>query len=259
MLRRIPFHESHICDVRTNVAYFLSGVLTVTDRVRLRRNPIFAALTDEQCADAFDRLSWSITDHDRGQTLLHQGEAYASLLVLVTGSVGTELCAPGGRVLQVETLAAPEAIASSILFSETRQMPVTVIAETPIRVLHIPRDSLLQLCDRCPQVIEPLLEDLGHRTAFLADRLRMSQFETIRQRLAHYLLERATPEGIVSMRESKKHLAERLGVARPSLFRVIAEFEEDGALQVNGRELTVNLTLLSEAAEGSPPGCRDES
>ncbi len=227
------------------------------DRSRLRRNPIFARLTDAQCADAFSRLPYSAADHTPGELLHLQGERYERLLVLLAGSASAELCSPSGQTLQVETLTAPEAVASSMLFTETRRLPVTLRAETPVRLFSTPRGALLALCERYPAVIEPLLEDLGHRTAFLADRLRMSQFETLRQRLAHYLLERCDGSGRVELAETKKHLAERLGVARASLFRVIAELEDAGVIQVSRRAVAVDRKRLAEVAELEAEGCSE--
>lgn len=212
----------------------------------LSESPIFACLRPIELAGALSRVPQSIRAYNRGRLIRLQGERCEDLLVVLEGRVIGELHGGDHRVMNVETISAVEAIASPILFSSAQRLPVSVRAETDVRLWRLPRASMLRLCSEYPCVLEGLLRDIGDRAAFLADRLRESQFETIRQRLAHYLLSRTDHScNRFTMSESKKRLAERIGVARPSLFRVFGELEHEGAIHVDHKTIAVNRDLLS--------------
>ncbi len=86
-----------------------------------------------------------------------------------------------------------------------------------------------------------LLSDVGGRVAFLAEKLRLTQFSTLRQKIAGYLVERASAlkTDLVSLPTTQKSLAELFGVARPSLGRVIHELETDGIIARESRRIRI--------------------
>jgi CRP-like cAMP-binding protein len=104
-------------------------------------------------------------------------------------------------------------------------------------------------------VLEKLLRDIAHRTEFLATKLRMVQFETLRERVAHYLLDlmRSQNRPTVELPVAKKELADILGSARQSVFRCLGELEEQGLIAQHGRSMHIldpdglrELTATSE-------------
>ena len=86
--------------------------------------------------------------------------------------------------MTVEVLTAPQIIASAVFFSSARRFPVDLVARTRVRLMRIPRQEVLALCTERKEILEGLLSDMGDRLQFLAQRLRMTQFGSIRQKLA---------------------------------------------------------------------------
>jgi len=210
----------------------------------LRRCILFRAMEPAELAALLDKLSYKVLERAAGSLILVRGAPYRSLHVVLQGAVTAEMEDQHGRVLKVETIAAPSLLASGILFAPEARLPVTLRAATRVRLFVLSKVGLLSGCRRQPCLLEGLLQDMGGRISFLAEKLRMTQFTSIRQKLASYLLERAGPDGRLSLRLGRQALAEIFGVARPSLSRVFGELSRRGWIREQGR----GSLLLDRAA-----------
>jgi CRP-like cAMP-binding protein len=225
------------------------------DFALLRRCPLFRSTSEARLRAQLERLPHGVSDYEADALIRSQGDRYDELLILLKGKVAGEFRTHDGRLLRVETLAAPETLASAFLFSPQARLPVEMVAVTPVRLFRIGREALLSLASACPEVLEKLLRDIAHRTEFLATKLRMVQFETLRERVAHYLLDlmRSQNRPTVELPVAKKELADILGSARQSVFRCLGELEEQGLIAQHGRSMHIldpdglrELTATSE-------------
>jgi CRP-like cAMP-binding protein len=225
------------------------------DFALLRRCPLFRSTSEARLRAQLERLPHGVSDYEADALIRSQGDRYDELLILLEGKVAGEFRTHDGRLLRVETLAAPETLASAFLFSPQARLPVDMVAVTQVRLFRIGREALLSLASACPEVLEKLLRDIAHRTEFLATKLRMVQFETLRERVAHYLLDlmRSQNRPTVELPVAKKELADILGSARQSVFRCLGELEEQGLIAQHGRSMHIldpdglrELTATSE-------------
>ncbi len=159
-----------------------------------------AALADTALFDGIEVLALdelvgtvpaSVREYGEGALMLAAFSRYESLWILVEGSVSAEMHGPSGKVLRIETIPAPEPLASAILFAPEPILPVAVRAREEVRVVCIPRESVLSMCQRSRKFLENLLRDSGSRVASLSERFRLLQFASLRGRLAAWLLARA--------------------------------------------------------------------
>lgn len=67
------------------------------------------------------------------------------LVILTKGSVRGEMIDYSGRLIKVEDIAAPRALAPLFLFGEENRFPVEVTANEPTEVIEIPKASVLEL------------------------------------------------------------------------------------------------------------------
>lgn len=188
-----------------------------------------------------ERVPHGFADYEADTTIRQQGDIYDELLIILKGSVAGEFHTYDGKLMRVETLVAPEALAPAFLFSPQTRLPVDMVAVTATRLFRIGRDALLQVASESPQVLQSLLTDIAHRTEFLATKLRMAQFSTLRERLAHYLLDQMKfqKSSLIELPVSKRELADTLGSARQSVSRCFTELEEQGLLEFSGRSIRV--------------------
>lgn len=177
----------------------------------------------------------------KGNILLLAGCAYETLWILLEGSAAAEMHSPSGKAIRIETIAAPEAIATAMLFSPDAILPVTVEALEDVRAALLPRETVIRLCQRNRAFLENYLRDSGARIAAFSERFRLLQFSTLRGRLADWFLRQAarTGGGHVTLPSSKEKLAETFGVTRPSLSREILAMDAEGIIEARGREIRI--------------------
>ena len=178
---------------------------------------------------------------DAGSLIRSRGEPCDKLLVLLAGKVSGEFQDYNGRVLRVETISAPETVASAFLFAPEPVFPVNIIAIDEVRICSIDRSALFAAAATSQALTKALLEDVAARAAFLAEKLRFTQFTTLRQKVAGYLLERLqdSATGRITFSINQKVIAELFGVARPSLGRVLHDLEQSGLIAREHRAIII--------------------
>ncbi len=161
--------------------------------------------------------------------------------IVLSGSVVAEFDNLQGKTLKVETIEAPGVLATSILFSEQNFLPVNVRAAAETEILSVPGSTILELMQSNRTILVNFLQDAGDKLVILAEKLRLLQFTTIRQRIAAYLLglkEREDSDVLV-IPYTREVLAELFGVARPSLSRAFSNLQNEGTLGVDGKEVVI--------------------
>ncbi len=183
----------------------------------------------------------SVLAYHSGAIIGFRGDRYDRLLIVLEGEVSAEFQDYDGRVLKVETLRSSEALASAILFSSSPFLPVNIHAATDVRIFALPRREVLRLCGEDERILKNLLEDNGNKVVVLAEKLRLIQFASIREKIASYLLDKADTGGSdnIKLSYSKEQLAELFGVTRPSLSREFSSLCSEGILRQEGRRVHI--------------------
>jgi len=211
------------------------------DLARLAASPLFAGIDVVELEGLLAPESLALRGFRKGNVLLLAGCAYETLWILLEGSVAAEMHSPSGKAVRIETIAAPEAIATAMLFSPEAILPVTVEALEETRAALLPKETVIRLCQRSRPFLENYLRDSGSRIAAFSERFRLLQFSTLRERLADWLLRQAARAGggLVTLPSSKEKLAETFGVTRPSLSREILAMDAEGLIRADGREIRI--------------------
>jgi CRP-like cAMP-binding protein len=174
-----------------------------------------------------------------GAMAAFRGDEYLNLWVLVRGKLSAEFRDYNGRVLKVENIQAPESVASAVLFSPDRQLPVNLLALEDTEICSIPRRHVLEMMQKDQAFLLNYLKDSGLRLTVLAEKLRLLHFSTIREKIASYLLDLAdkqsTDSPILSI--SRETLSEIFGVSRPSLSREFSHMAGEGFFLQEGRQV----------------------
>ena len=163
-----------------------------------------------------------------GKMIAYAGSPCKSLMLLTEGSADTRMISDEGRELMIEHLYAPQLLALVFLFSTKGVMPVDVIAHTECCVWYINREAFLNFMIGQPQVLKSFLQVLSDRGQFLSGKVQSFAVKGLRNRVLDYL----TLQGSIT---SVTQVALQLGVARPSLSRVLAEMTTDGIIKKIGK------------------------
>ena len=207
----------------------------------LVNNPLFRGITPERLFADLEEISFHTRSYKKGEILAQQGAVCNRLVILTKGSVRGEMIDYSGRLIKVEDIAAPRAIAPLFLFGEENRYPVEVTANEPTEVIELPKSSVLSLFRKNEQFLENYMNLSANYARTLSDKLFFISFKTIRQKLASYLLRlyKQQQQTHITLDRSQQELSDYFGVSRPSLARELAHMQEDGLLIADRKHITI--------------------
>mgnify|MGYP001038674802 FL=1 len=207
----------------------------------LINNPLFRGITPEKLSANLEEISFHTCSYKKGEILARQGDVCNRLVILTKGSVRGEMIDYSGRLIKVEDIAAPRAIAPLFLFGEENRYPVEVTANEPTEVIEIPKTSVLELFRKNEQFLENYMNLSANYARTLSDKLFFMSFKTIRQKIASYLLRlyKQQQQLHITLDRSQQELSDYFGVSRPSLARELAHMQEDGLLTADRKQITI--------------------
>lgn len=207
----------------------------------LVNNPLFRGITPERLSADLEEISFHTRSYKKGEILAQQGAVCNRLVILTKGSVRGEMIDYSGRLIKVEDIAAPRAIAPLFLFGEENRYPVEVTANEPTEVIELPKSSVLRLFRKNEQFLENYMNLSANYARTLSDKLFFMSFKTIRQKLASYLLRlyKQQQQTHITLDRSQQELSDYFGVSRPSLARELAHMQEDGLLIADRKHITI--------------------
>lgn len=188
----------------------------------------------------------------RGNAICSQGEPMPAVVALAYGSAMLALRRPDGGRRTVRFIGAREIFGLATAL-HNRPCPVDVIALTDSLVISVPVPPLLRLLGMDPGFARDLLRELADDYLELLEELQASVQKNAVQRLASYLASLAEPNGtphtwIARLPVSKTILADRLGITKETMSRLLRELMTQGAIEVTRRDITIlDRDLLSSA------------
>jgi CRP-like cAMP-binding protein len=206
--------------------------------------PICRNIPVNEREDFLNELNFKIKFYKKGKWIAQQGDIVKSLYILLKGSVKAKMISDSGTVLNIETIYAPNPLASAFLFAENNQFPVDVVALEDCEVIVVSKESVMKQLANNKTFLQEFMAFNSNRTHFLSERLKFLSTKTIKGKLAQYILARANNADF-TMEMNQTDLAEYFGVARPSLSRSLSEMISEEIISLKGKHGKVlNFTKL---------------
>ena len=159
----------------------------------------------------------------KGDTIAMQGNACRSLYVLCEGSVYAKMISEEGKEFALDTLSAPEVLASAFVFSTQGIFPVTIIANSDCGIWVLNKECIFRIIREDNAVLRNYLTIISDHSMFLSTRLHEFALQTLASRVTSYI-------GKNGILRNLQEAAFILGVARPSLSRTVAQLVAQGTL-----------------------------
>jgi CRP-like cAMP-binding protein len=202
--------------------------------------PLFRDLNEKRLSQLIAAQPFQLKRYGSGELIARAGEVVHFLHIVISGSVKGEMIDFTGKVIKIEDMGPSRPLASAFLFGSQNRYPVNIIANEPVQIFSISRDSLLRIMQSDDLVLKNFLDAVSSRGQFLSNKIRFLSFSTIKGKLAHYLLELSGKQGgsaIILLPHSQSQLSELFGVARPSIGRAIGEMNRDGLIRTDGKQV----------------------
>jgi CRP-like cAMP-binding protein len=206
----------------------------------LAQSPVFRGISPEDLGQLFQQIHYQVKSYPKGELVVIAGEICDRLLIVQEGSVKAEMTDYSGKTIKIEDMTAPWPLATAFLFGSENKFPVTVSATSDARLVSIPKAEFVKLLQLNALILNNYLNTISTRAQFLSQKLKFLSFKTIKQKIAHYLLDLAGERlQTVEITQSQGQLAEMFGVTRPSLARTLGEMCQEGLIETDRRYIKI--------------------
>lgn len=215
---------------------------------RLKKVPLFNSLTVEELIEYFPEERLYVRHYITGNIIAFSGDMIDSLYCLTKGELRGEMLDFSGKSFTVDHIKAPDTVASAFLFAGENTFPVDVVALTPCELIIIPREFLFYLLKINPEFTRNIIRNISDRTVFLAKKIQMLSFRSIRQKIVLYLLSlRKNDSMTVRISVTRQRMAELFNVERPSVSRAISLLQHEGYIKISGKDVyLINIGALNK-------------
>ncbi len=202
--------------------------------------PVFRGIPENEIKQIIEPLHFQIKNYKKNDVIAIAGEQVKNLYIILQGSVKGEMIDYSGKTVKIEDVEAPKPLATAFLFGKENVFPVTVTANEDVRILSIPVNIFLDILQNNKQVLKNYLNSISSRSQFLSQKLHFLNFKTIREKMAHFLLQKAGQNlHSFELNSTQQQLADLFAVTRPSLARVIGEMQSENLIKIERRTITL--------------------
>lgn len=206
----------------------------------LSNAPLFKGLSHDEIEKILDNVPHNVKKFQSGSMICLSGEHVNSLMVVLSGVVKGEMVDYEGRVIKIEDIPAPGALAPAFIFGNLNRFPVNVSAVSSAELLLIGRTNFLKLLMINDTILVNYLDMISNRSQFLSEKIKFLNFKTIKGKLAHFILQKAANDKMsVTLGMTQNDLADFFGVARPSVARALRNLEEGGFIVAKSKNIRI--------------------
>lgn len=215
----------------------------------LAASPLFKNFTEKDISDMLVYTNYKISSFSKNQTIAIEGDPITSIGIILEGSIEVQITYPSGRTVTVTRMSQGNVFGEVILFSQKKQYPSTIVSSSNSKIMFISKDDIINFCTHNKTFLTNLMGLLSNRILMLNSKLKNISYQTIRKKIANYLLEeyKRQKSHIIRSPLTRKEMAEHFGTTRPSLSRELTSMKKDGLIDFDKNTITIKkLDQLEE-------------
>jgi len=207
----------------------------------LASTSLFRCFSTEELSMLLKKEHYRVKRYAKSAVIHLQNEKCVSLDIVLHGTVLVQKIDSNGDMLTLCSFMAGDSIGENLLFSRNNPYPMTMTAKSDTDILHADRTLILSLCQNSSGFLENFLQSISDKTLILAGKINTLSMKTIRQCMIEFLLYeyRIQHNATIRLEVSKKELAEKLGVQRPSLSRELKKMRNEKLITFDAKSITI--------------------
>lgn len=207
----------------------------------LKLSPLFSDFEDEALSNFFSESDYSIKEYGKEDIINIEDEICTNLSIVLNGKVEIQKIDISGKVLTVAQFQEGDNFGENLIFSDKNLYPMTVVSKSKSLILHIPKPSVVKLCQNNTVFLYEFLRTLSNRAVNLSSKLKEVTLKTIRQKICEFLFFKYKQSNSlkIKLEMSKKEWADKIGVQRPSLSRELIKMKEEGLIDFDKDTVTI--------------------
>ncbi len=214
----------------------------------LKNIDLFKDLSFEDLNYLFTKDLYEIKNYKKNSVIYFQNEKCTRFDIILKGTILVQEIDLKGNALTITDFTVGDVLGGNLLFSNKNFYPMTVLAKIDVTILHIRKDLILKLCQTNVVFLINFLESISDKTLILTDKIKALSMKTIRQCIIDFLIYESflQKSRIIKLELTKKELAEKFGIQRPSLSRELNKMRKDGLIEYDAYSITIiHMKLLN--------------
>lgn len=202
----------------------------------LRNCKLFENIADENLLAMLSCLGAEVRSYTKNQNIFTEGERASHMGILLSGTAQIIRVDFYGNRSIVTNIEPPQLFGESFACTETKSIPVNVIAEKDCEVMRIESRKMLHpccnVCEFHSRMIFNLMKEIAAKNMLLNQKIEIISRRTTREKLMTYLLIQAKKHGSsFTIPYDRQELADFLEVDRSGLSAEISKLRKEHVIE----------------------------
>ncbi|MBN2899395.1 MAG: Crp/Fnr family transcriptional regulator [Clostridia bacterium] len=203
--------------------------------------PILSPFSPEEIKDFLETGKLKLVTYKKHAVIHFDGEVCNRVEVVIQGKVSVERIDMEGNLLTISEFQEGDILGGNVLFSSHPVYPMTVSAKEDAVVVEISKGVIFEWLTSNALFLRAYLEFVSDLTTILANKIRNTIQLPLRDKILNFLRGEVEVQGsfTIVLRQTKKALAEQLGVQRTSLSRELKKMSDEGLIRLDHKKITL--------------------
>ncbi len=207
----------------------------------LTNSPFFNGLTAKEIKELLQTVNYKIVEYPAKEIYTLAGMPCKYADFILKGELISRMTGLSGKQVQIDRLKACVLIAPAFIFAKNNAMPVSVETAQHTTIMRMMPSELKHLINTNERIRMNFIQLLSSIDVFLTQKLRMLSLFTVREKVAYFLMKAAKEQQsrTIKLSNSRQEIADTFGIQKFSLLRCLSEFEDNGAIKIDGKQITI--------------------
>ena len=207
----------------------------------LASSPFFICLTAKEIQAILQTVNYKIVEYPAKEIYTLAGMPCKYADFILKGELISRMTGLSGKQVQIDRLKACILIAPAFIFAKNNAMPVSVETAQHTTIMRMMPSELKHLIDSNERIRMNFIQLLSSINVFLTQKLRMLSLLTVREKVAYFLMKVAKEQQsrTIKLSNTRQEIADTFGIQKFSLLRCLSEFEDNGAIKIDGKQITI--------------------
>lgn len=207
----------------------------------LRQCPLFTGMQSIEIDMALAGIGHKEVTYDKQDIYTLAGMPCKYADIVISGVLVCRMASLSGKQVEVSRLRPGDMIAPAFIFAQNRAFPVSVEADAKTEVFRMSPADLRSMIDNDSRIRQNFIQTLSNIDVFLTQKMKILSLFTVREKVAYLLMERMGEQGSnkIHLYRSRQEIADSFGIQKFSLLRVLSDFEKEGAIRIDGRNIEI--------------------
>ena len=210
---------------------------------------LFKDFHEEEISSMLKGTNYIVRTYTKGETIAFEGDKISSIGIILSGNIEVQKSYPSGKIVVVNKINEGGIFGEVIIYSNKKTYPSTIVAIANSRILFISEEDVSKLCSNYNSFLTRFMGLLSNKILMLSGRLKNLSYQTIREKLANYILEEYNKQKnyTITIKISRQEMSEQFGTTRPSLSRELMNMRDEGIIDYDKKVIIIkNIDALED-------------